>query len=63
MTIAVSAFVSLTLSPMMCALFLRDEKHAKHGKVYMVVERGFDRLLGAIRTDSISCCATSARPC
>ena len=29
MTIAVSAFVSLTLSPMMCALFLRDEKHAQ----------------------------------
>jgi hydrophobic/amphiphilic exporter-1 (mainly G- bacteria), HAE1 family len=45
MTIAVSAFVSLTLSPMMCALFLRDEKHAKHGKVYMAVERGFDKLL------------------
>jgi hydrophobic/amphiphilic exporter-1 (mainly G- bacteria), HAE1 family len=45
MTIAVSAFVSLTLSPMMCALFLRDEKHARHGKVYMMVERGFDRML------------------
>jgi hydrophobe/amphiphile efflux-1 (HAE1) family protein len=45
MTIAVSAFVSLTLSPMMCALFLRDEKHAKHGKVYMAVERGFEKLL------------------
>ena len=45
MTIAVSAFVSLTLSPMMCALFLRDEKHARHGKVYMAVERGFDKLL------------------
>ena len=29
MTIVVSAFVALTLSPMMCALFLRDEKHAR----------------------------------
>jgi multidrug efflux pump subunit AcrB len=29
MTIAVSAFVSLTLSPTMCALFLRDEKHVQ----------------------------------
>ena len=29
MTIAVSAFVALTLSPTMCALFLRDEKHAQ----------------------------------
>ena len=45
MTIAVSAFVSLTLSPMMCALFLRDEKHARHSRAYMVVERGFEKLL------------------
>jgi hydrophobic/amphiphilic exporter-1 (mainly G- bacteria), HAE1 family len=45
LTIAVSAFVALTLSPTMCALFLRDEKHAKHGRAYMAVERVFDRLL------------------
>src|SRR5882757_7172110 len=45
MTIAVSAFVALTLSPTMCALFLRDEKHAKHGRAYMAVERAFDRVL------------------
>src|SRR5258708_24383097 len=45
MTIVISAFVALTLSPTMCALFLRDEKHAKHGKAYMVIERAFDRLL------------------
>ena len=45
MTIAVSAFVSLTLSPMMCSLFLRDEKHARHGRLYMVVEHGFERLV------------------
>jgi hydrophobic/amphiphilic exporter-1 (mainly G- bacteria), HAE1 family len=44
-TIAVSAFVALTLSPTMCALFLRDEKHAKHGKAYMAVERAFDKIL------------------
>ena len=47
MTIAISAFVALTLSPTMCALFLRDEKHAKHGRAYMVIERAFDRLLAA----------------
>jgi HAE1 family hydrophobic/amphiphilic exporter-1 len=46
MTIAVSAFVALTLSPTMCALFLRDEKHAKHGRFYRTIEAGFDRLLG-----------------
>ncbi|AXI01657.1 multidrug efflux RND transporter permease subunit [Aquirhabdus parva] len=45
MTIAVSALVSLTLSPMMCALFLRDERHAQHGKVYMFIEGLFDKLL------------------
>ena len=45
MTIAVSAFVALTLSPTMCALFLRDEKHAKHGRLYMTIERGFDKIL------------------
>jgi hydrophobic/amphiphilic exporter-1 (mainly G- bacteria), HAE1 family len=47
MTIAVSAFVALTLSPTMCALFLRDEKHARHGRVYQVIERGFDWLLSS----------------
>jgi multidrug efflux pump subunit AcrB len=45
MTIVISAFVALTLSPTMCALFLRDEKHAQHGKLYMTIERAFDRIL------------------
>jgi len=45
MTIVISAFVALTLSPTMCALFLRDEKHSVHGKLYMFVERAFDRIL------------------
>ena len=47
MTIAVSAFVSLTLSPMMCALFLRDERHAEHGRLYKAVEGMFDAMLKA----------------
>jgi hydrophobic/amphiphilic exporter-1 (mainly G- bacteria), HAE1 family len=45
MTILVSAFVALTLSPMMCSLFLRDERHVKHGRAYQFVERGFEKLL------------------
>ena len=45
MTIAVSAVVALTLSPMMCALFLRDERKAQHGRFYMTLERGFDWLI------------------
>ncbi len=39
MTIAVSAFVALTLSPTMCALFLRNEHGAQHGAVYQFIER------------------------
>jgi hydrophobe/amphiphile efflux-1 (HAE1) family protein len=45
MTIAVSAFVSLTLSPMMCALFLRNEHQARHGRAWLAIERAFDWLL------------------
>jgi HAE1 family hydrophobic/amphiphilic exporter-1/multidrug efflux pump len=45
LTIAVSAFVALTLSPTMCALFLRDEKHAQHGRAWRMVEHAFERLL------------------
>jgi hydrophobic/amphiphilic exporter-1 (mainly G- bacteria), HAE1 family len=41
MTIAVSAVVALTLSPMMGALFLRDERQVSHGRFYMTLERGF----------------------
>jgi hydrophobic/amphiphilic exporter-1 (mainly G- bacteria), HAE1 family len=45
MTIAVSAVVALTLSPMMGALFLRDEKHVPHGRLYLTLERGFQWLV------------------
>jgi len=44
-TIAVSAFVSLTLSPTLCALFLRNEKDKKHGRAWLAIERGFEKLL------------------
>ena len=45
MTIAVSAFVALTLTPMMCARFLRAESTETHGRLYNWTERGFDALL------------------
>jgi HAE1 family hydrophobic/amphiphilic exporter-1 len=45
MTILVSAFVALTLSPMMCSLFLRDERKAEHGRAHQFVERSFQKLL------------------
>src|SRR5271154_1510635 len=47
-TILVSAAVSLTLTPMMCALLLKakaDEK--KHGRFYEFSERLFDRVIKA----------------
>ncbi|MFZ1909758.1 MAG: efflux RND transporter permease subunit [Burkholderiales bacterium] len=47
MTIAVSLVVSLTLTPMMCALFLRSEKRAAHGRGYLLVERLFQAMLAA----------------
>src|SRR5215468_4512478 len=45
MCIAVSAFVALTLTPMMASRFLRSEHDAKHGRLYQITERGFDRML------------------
>ncbi|HEV2702172.1 MAG TPA: efflux RND transporter permease subunit [Steroidobacteraceae bacterium] len=45
MTIVVSAFVSLTLSPMMCSLFLRDERHVRHGRLYNFIEKIFDAVV------------------
>jgi multidrug efflux pump subunit AcrB len=45
LTIVVSAVVALTLSPMMCSLFLRDERHVRHGRVYNFVERFFNAMV------------------
>src|SRR5438477_106333 len=43
--VAVSAIVSLTLTPMMCARLLRPEKEEKHGKLYNLTERMFQGML------------------
>jgi hydrophobe/amphiphile efflux-1 (HAE1) family protein len=45
MTIAVSAVVSLTLTPTMAAQFVRSEKNARHGIFYRTVERGLNALI------------------
>ncbi|MDB6067450.1 MAG: Acriflavin resistance protein, partial [Pedosphaera sp.] len=45
--VAVSAIVSLTLTPMMCARFLRPESESKHGRFYRVTEWMFQGMLGA----------------
>jgi len=46
LAIVVSAFVSLTLVPMLASRFLSDEAHKKPpGAVVQLFERGFDRML------------------
>ena len=62
MTIAVSAFVALTLSPMMCALFLRDEKHVQHGRLYLDQSSAAStKLLGGLQARPRLRAAPSAR--
>ncbi len=43
--ILVSGFVSLTLTPMLCSRFLKPPASERHGRLYMVTERGFDAML------------------
>ncbi|MDY7579821.1 efflux RND transporter permease subunit [Herbaspirillum sp. RTI4] len=43
--IAVSLVVSLTTTPMMCALLLRPESERRHGRWYLYSERVFDAML------------------
>jgi multidrug efflux pump len=47
--ILVSMVISLTTTPMMCAYLLKDEKHARHGRIYRASERFFDWILSLYR--------------
>jgi hydrophobe/amphiphile efflux-1 (HAE1) family protein len=47
-SIAVSALVSLTLAPMLCARFMHRAPD-RHGVVYRVIEAGFDAMLAFYR--------------
>ncbi|WP_025036859.1 efflux RND transporter permease subunit [Bradyrhizobium sp. DOA9] len=44
-SLLLSLVISLTLTPMMCARLLKDDSRSRHGKLYLVFERGFDALL------------------
>ncbi|AUC99123.1 acriflavine resistance protein B [Bradyrhizobium sp. SK17] len=44
-SLILSLIISLTLTPMMCARLLKDESRKKHGRLYLLLERGFDGLL------------------
>jgi hydrophobe/amphiphile efflux-1 (HAE1) family protein len=43
--VAVSALVSLTITPVMCAFMLRSEEGVAHGRLYRASERVFDAML------------------
>jgi multidrug efflux pump len=45
----VSMIISLTTTPMMCAYLLKDERTAKHGRIYMASEKFFDWVLSLYR--------------
>ncbi|HEX5476896.1 MAG TPA: efflux RND transporter permease subunit, partial [Burkholderiales bacterium] len=47
--VLISGFVSLTLTPMMCARILKAQHGASHGRLYQFSERGFEALRRAYR--------------
>ena len=48
--IGVSMIVSLTTTPMMCAVLLRSRDEERHGRIYDASERVFDWVLGRYRS-------------
>lgn len=49
LTIVVSVVISLTLTPMLCSRFLKNEHGSKHGRLYLLFERGFDAMLSGYK--------------
>lgn len=49
-TILISGFISLTLTPMLCSRFLRPPKEEKHGRLFNASERFFQKMLDAYKT-------------
>jgi len=49
-SIVASAFVSLTLTPMMCSRLLKAEKDEEHGRFYHATERMFEWMLNVYET-------------
>ena len=60
-TIVISAFVSLTLTPMMSARLLRYTPPEKQGRFYRVSERAFEQHHRVLRTHA-EVCACAIRP-
>ncbi len=49
LTVAMSVVLSLTLTPMLCAKFLKTHTGEPHGRLFMFFERGFDALLNGYK--------------
>jgi multidrug efflux pump len=47
--VVISLVVSLTTTPMMCAVLLRPERERPHGRIYRISERVFEALLNGYR--------------
>ncbi|MEO5359398.1 MAG: multidrug efflux RND transporter permease subunit [Nitrospirota bacterium] len=44
-TIVISAFVSLTLTPMMCAKILKQSSNSQQGRIYLATQTIFDKII------------------
>ncbi len=49
LTILVSVIVSLTLTPMLCSRYLKNQHGGEHGRLFMLFERGFDLMLAGYK--------------
>ena len=49
LTIFVSVVISLTLTPMLCSRFLKDEHQTRHGRLYKLSELGFEKMLNGYK--------------
>jgi hydrophobe/amphiphile efflux-1 (HAE1) family protein len=45
-SLVLSLVIALTLTPMMCSRLLKPEDKARHGRLYRLLEGGFDGMLG-----------------
>jgi HAE1 family hydrophobic/amphiphilic exporter-1 len=53
--ILISGFISLSLTPMLCSLFLKEPGEIRHGLVFRASEKVFDGLLGLYRWSLALC--------
>ncbi len=58
--ILISLVISLTTTPMMCAVLLRSEAGRQHGRLYQISERFFERMLNLYRRTLTSALRHSA---